>query len=125
MTQASQCPTGHDSTVLKPYFLPSSQLGVGFQKSTGGSDLKRSTFPSNLRALPPYQHLENRARAKPKHATYYLIFYEVFLPTMGMKQRSLNYPRWGRQQSTGLCLLEWSAEAYFTFLLLAKIKSPA
>lgn len=42
-----------------------------------------------------------------------------------MKQRSLNHPRRGRQQSRGLCLLEWSAETYFTFLLLAKVKSPA
>lgn len=44
---------------------------------------------------------------------------------MGTKQRSLNHLRSGRQHSRHLCLLEWSAEAYCTFLLLAKVKSPA
>lgn len=100
-------------SVLKPYFLPPPYLGVGFQKSTGGWDIKRSTFPSNLRAVPlstphpPHINIWKQSQSKAK--THYLLsplLWRAFpLPT-GTKQRFLNHSRSERQQSLERCWVD-------------------
>lgn len=73
---SSQCPTGHDSSVLKMYFLPSPQLGVCFQKSTGDRDFKGNTFPSNLRTSPlPVLIFGKQNQSKAKTCYLLIIFY--------------------------------------------------
>lgn len=72
----------------------------------------------------PHMNIWKTVRAKPKHTTYYLIFHEMssHLP-QEWNRCPLTIPE--GEGSKGLSLLEWSAEAYFTFVLLAKVKPPA
>lgn len=80
------------------YFLPSPQLGVCFQKSTRGWDIKGSTFPSHLRTPPP-PILVFGKQGQSKAKTCYLLSHLLRKVFPWEWQRSLNHLKRGRQQS--------------------------